>query len=99
MILWSCRVFRAISPELFHLVSLLSSLISVPEATGPLVLDIAPDSCAEFVVSIRFFAPVVIFCLSNVLSNQFALLREEAGSPMSSVMSVLIPRILVLPWK
>ena len=37
------------------------------------------------------FAPVAIFCLSNMLRNQFALLREEAGSPMSSVMSVTDP--------
>ena len=37
------------------------------------------------------FCTCVIFGLSNMLRNQFALLREEAGSPMSSVMSVTDP--------
>ena len=31
---------------LLHLLSLFSSQISVPEATGPLALDSAPDFCA-----------------------------------------------------
>ena len=46
---WSCRVFRAICLDIFQPLSLLSSLIFVPEATGPLVLDSTPDFFAVFV--------------------------------------------------
>ena len=76
-------------------VSSFSNLSSSPEATGPLAFASAPDFSAPFVVSIRplnlqQFSAFV----SNMSHNQFAALKEEAGSPMSSVFSVSDPNDL-----
>ena len=76
---------------LLHLLGLCSSQITVPEATGPLARNSAPDFCVVGVLFEPHFAPPVGLCRTTMHRNQFAPLKEEAGSPMSSVISVTAP--------